>query len=44
MHGLIDEKKANPERPIEIVIIVRPNCLKVDNEIILFKSNSQQEF
>jgi len=34
-------KKAKPERPIEIVIIIRPNCLKVDKSIILLKSNSK---
>jgi hypothetical protein len=34
-------KKAKPERPIEIFIIIRPNCLKVDKTIILFKSNSK---
>jgi hypothetical protein len=34
-------KKTNPERPIEIVIIIRPNCLKVDKAIILFKSHSK---
>jgi len=33
----MDEKKAKPERPIEIVIIMRPNCLKVDKAIILLK-------
>ena len=34
-------KKAQLERPIEIVITVSPNCLKVDKAIILFKSNSK---
>ena len=34
-------KKAKPEKPIEIVIIIRPNCLKVDREIILLKLNSK---
>ena len=28
------------ECPIEIVKIIRPNCLKVDITITLFKSNS----
>ena len=31
-------KNARLERPIEIVIIIRPSCLKVDKEIIFFKS------
>jgi len=35
------KKKNRPERPIEIVIIIRPNCSKVDKAIILFKSNSK---
>jgi hypothetical protein len=34
-------KKVKPERPIEIGIIIRPNCLKVDKAIILLKSNSK---
>jgi hypothetical protein len=34
-------KNAKPERPIEIFMIIRPNCLKVDKAIILFKSNSE---
>ena len=34
-------KKAKPERPIEIVVIIGSNCLKVDKAIILFKSNSK---
>jgi hypothetical protein len=34
-------KKAKPESPIEIVIIIRPNCLKVDKAMIFFKSNSK---
>ena len=41
MRKLIDEKKAKPERPIEIVIIIRPNCLKVDKAVTFFKSNSK---
>jgi hypothetical protein len=35
------KKKDKPESPIEIVIIIKPNCLKVDKAIILFKSNSK---
>ena len=35
------EKKAKLERPIEIVIIIRPKCLKVDKVTILLKSNSK---
>jgi len=34
-------KKTKLERPIEIAIIVRPNCLNVDKAIILFKSHSK---
>jgi hypothetical protein len=34
-------KKAKPDKPIEIVIIIRPNCLKVDKAIIFFQSNSK---
>jgi len=39
MHKLTDGKQAKLERPIEIAIIIRPNCLKVDKTIILFKSH-----
>ena len=35
------KKKAKPERPIEIVIIIRPNCLTVDKAIIILKSYSK---
>ena len=35
------EKKAKLEIPIEIIIIIRTNCSKVDKAIILFKSNSK---
>jgi len=34
-------KKAKLERPIQIVITIRPNCLEVDKAIILPKSNSK---
>jgi hypothetical protein len=34
-------KKTKPERPIEIVVIIRPNCLKIDKAIIILKSNSK---
>jgi len=39
MHELTNGKKAKLERRIEMFIIIRPNCLKVDKAIILFKSN-----
>jgi len=42
MHESINEKeKSKPERPIEMVMIIRPNCLRVDKVIIFFKSNSK---
>jgi len=41
MHELINQKNAKQERPIEIVIIIKPSCLKVDKAIILFKPNSK---
>ena len=34
-------QKAKPGRPIEIVIIIRPNCLKVDKAMIFLKTNSK---
>jgi hypothetical protein len=33
--------KSKPEIPIEIALIMRPNYLKVNKAIILFKSNSK---
>ena len=41
MHESVNGKKGKPERPIEIVTIIRPNWLKVDRAIILLKSNSK---
>jgi hypothetical protein len=41
MHESVNEKKTKPKRPIEIVIFIRPNWLKVDKEINLLKSNSK---
>ena len=41
MCKLIDKKKTKPKRPIEIVIIIRRNCLKVDKAVTFFKSNSK---
>ena len=34
-------EKSQPERQIEVVIIIRRNCLEVDKAIILFKTNSK---
>jgi hypothetical protein len=36
---LIHGKKVKLERPIETVVNIRPNCLKVDKAIVTFKSN-----
>jgi len=41
MHVLINGKKAISTKPIEIVIIITPNCLKVDKAITFFKSISK---
>jgi hypothetical protein len=41
MHESINEKIAKLERPIEIVLITGPSCLRVDKAIILLKSNSK---
>ena len=35
------KKKAKPERPIETVIVIRPNCLTVDKAMIILKSYSK---
>jgi len=34
-------KKTNFENPKDKILIINPNCLKVDNAIIFFKSNSK---
>ena len=34
-------KKANPANPKDMILIIKPNCLKVDKAMIFFKSNSK---
>jgi hypothetical protein len=41
MRELVDGKSQARKKPIEIVIIIRPNCLKVDKAIIFFKSHTK---